>query len=63
MRAKEFIDEAKKILKDRKTEYENIINLVMSYLETLLSEIRGITISGRTKDADNIADELFLGRN
>lgn len=59
MRAKEFIDEAIKILKDRKTEYENIINLVMSYLETLLSEIHGITVSGRTKDADNIAEKIY----
>lgn len=59
MRAKEFIDEATKVLKDRKSDYEKIISLVESYLETLLSGKHGITISGRAKDADNIAEKIY----
>lgn len=59
MRAKEFIDEATKILKDRKSDYEKIISHVESYLETLLIGIQGITINGRTKDADNIAEKIY----
>lgn len=59
MQAKEFIDEATKLLKDRKVNYEKIISRVESYLETLLSEIHDITISGRVKDADNIAEKIY----
>lgn len=59
MQAKEFIVEATKVLKNRKSNYEEIISKVESYLETLLSENHGITISGRVKDADNIAEKIY----
>lgn len=59
MQAKEFIDEATELLKERKVNYERIISHVESYLETLLSEIHGISISGRVKDADNIAEKIY----
>lgn len=59
MQAKEFIDEATKLLKERKDNYERIISSVEIYLEALLSEIHGITISGRVKDADNIAEKIY----
>ena len=39
--------------------HERIISHVDSYLETLLSEIHGISISGRVKDADNIAEKIY----
>ena len=63
MQAKEFIDEATKLLKNRRENYERIIGLVESYLETLLSEIRGITINGRIKDASDKGTKTALYRS
>lgn len=59
MQGKDFIDKAAKILKDRKKDYEKIITEIECYLETLLCEIHGVTISGRPKDADSIAEKIY----
>lgn len=59
MEAKEFIDKATELLKDRKENYKEIVDFVQQYLETLLVEFHGITIFGRVKDADNIAEKIY----
>lgn len=53
----EFIENASKILLSKSEEYKCIIDKIEHYLHELLEDVKGITISGRSKDANNIAEK------
>lgn len=53
----EFIENASKILLSKSEEYKCIIDKIEHYLNELLEDVKGITISGRSKDANNIAEK------
>lgn len=52
-----FIENASKILLSKSEEYKCIIDKIEHYLNKLLEDVKGITISGRSKDANNIAEK------
>ena len=55
----EFIENASKILLSKSEEYKCIIDKIEHYLNELLEDVKGITISGRSKDANNIAEKIY----
>lgn len=55
----EFIENASKILSSKSEEYKRIIDKIEYYLHDLLKDVKGITISGRSKDANNIAEKII----
>lgn len=55
----EFIENASKILLSKSEEYKCIIDKIEHYLHELLEDVKGITISGRSKDANNIAEKIY----
>lgn len=55
----EFIENASKILLSKSEEYKCIIDKIEHYLHELLKDVKGITISGRSKDANNIAEKIY----
>lgn len=55
----EFIKNASEILSSKSKEYKRIIDKIEHYLHELLKDVKGITISGRSKDANNIAEKIY----
>ena len=55
----EFIKNASEILSSKSKEYKRIIDKIEHYLHELLEDVKGITISGRSKDANNIAEKIY----
>ena len=55
----EFIENASKILSSKSEEYKRIIDKIEQYLYGLLKDVKGVTISGRSKDANNIAEKIY----
>ena len=55
----EFIENASEILSSKSEEYKRIIDKIENYLQELLEDVKGVTISGRSKDANNIAEKIY----
>lgn len=55
----EFIKNALEILSSKSEEYKCIIDKIERYLHELLKDVKGVTISGRSKDANNIAEKIY----
>lgn len=55
----EFIENASEILSSKSEEYKRIIDKIEDYLQELLEDVKGVTISGRSKDANNIAEKIY----
>jgi|GEM_PF-1319960 len=55
----EFIENASEILSSKSEEYKRIIDKIEHYLHELLKDVKGVTISGRSKDANNIAEKIY----